>query len=75
MTLTGICPDPVVRVVTLLELTTSCCCGIGAPHDWHIVADIGQSESAASRSSTRSYALAMLTCSVICFNTLQQPPW
>jgi hypothetical protein len=27
------------------------------------------------RSSERFYALAMLACSVICFNTLQQPPW
>jgi hypothetical protein len=27
------------------------------------------------RSSERFYALAMLTCSVICFNSLQQPPW
>jgi hypothetical protein len=26
------------------------------------------------RSSERFYALAMLACSVICFNTLQQPP-
>jgi IS5 family transposase len=27
------------------------------------------------RSSERFYALAMLACSVICFNALQQPPW
>jgi IS5 family transposase len=27
------------------------------------------------RSSERFYALALLACSVICFNTLQQPPW
>jgi transposase len=27
------------------------------------------------RCSERFYALAMLACSVICFNTLQQPPW
>jgi transposase len=27
------------------------------------------------RSSERFYALAMLACSVICFNTLQRPPW
>jgi transposase len=27
------------------------------------------------RSSERFYALAMLACAVICFNTLQQPPW
>ena len=27
------------------------------------------------RSSERFYALAMLACSVVCFNTLQQPPW
>jgi Transposase DDE domain len=27
------------------------------------------------RYSERFYALAMLACSVICFNTLQQPPW
>ncbi len=26
-------------------------------------------------SSERFYALAMLACSVICFNLLQQPPW
>ena len=26
------------------------------------------------RSSERFYALAMLACAVICFNTLQQPP-
>jgi hypothetical protein len=25
--------------------------------------------------SERFYALAMLACSVICFNALQQPPW
>jgi transposase len=27
------------------------------------------------RSSERFYALAVLACSVICFNALQQPPW
>jgi IS5 family transposase len=27
------------------------------------------------RCSERFYALAMLACSVICFNVLQQPPW
>ena len=27
------------------------------------------------RSSERCYALAMLACTVICFNALQQPPW
>ena len=27
------------------------------------------------RSSERFYALAMLACAVICFNTLQQQPW
>jgi IS5 family transposase len=27
------------------------------------------------RCSERFYALAMLACSVICFNALQQPPW
>jgi IS5 family transposase len=27
------------------------------------------------RSSERFYALAMLACSIICFNALQQPPW
>ena len=27
------------------------------------------------RSSERFYALVLLACSVICFNTLQQPPW
>jgi transposase len=27
------------------------------------------------RSAERFYALAMLACSVICFNALQQPPW
>ena len=27
------------------------------------------------RDSERFYALAMLACSGICFNTLQQPPW
>jgi transposase len=27
------------------------------------------------RDSERFYALAMLACSVICFNALQQPPW
>jgi transposase len=27
------------------------------------------------RSSERFYALAMLACSVICFNALQQAPW
>jgi transposase len=27
------------------------------------------------RSSERFYAFAMLACSVICFNALQQPPW
>ena len=27
------------------------------------------------RSSERFYALVMLACSVICFNTLRQPPW
>ncbi len=27
------------------------------------------------RDSERFYALAMLACSVICFNTLKQPPW
>jgi hypothetical protein len=27
------------------------------------------------RSSERSYALAMLACSVICYNALTQPPW
>jgi IS5 family transposase len=27
------------------------------------------------RSSERFYALAMLACSVICFNALRQPPW
>ena len=27
------------------------------------------------RSSERFYALAMLACTVICFNALQQPPW
>jgi transposase len=27
------------------------------------------------RSSERFYDLAMLACSVICFNALQQPPW
>ena len=27
------------------------------------------------RDSERFYALAMLACSVICFNSLQQPPW
>jgi transposase len=27
------------------------------------------------RASERFYALAMLACAVICFNTLQQPPW
>ena len=27
------------------------------------------------RDSQRFYALAMLACSVICFNALQQPPW
>jgi transposase len=27
------------------------------------------------RDSERFYALAMLACSVICCNALQQPPW
>jgi transposase len=27
------------------------------------------------RSSERFYALVLLACSVICFSTLQQPPW
>jgi transposase len=27
------------------------------------------------RSAERFYALVMLACSVICFNTLRQPPW
>ena len=27
------------------------------------------------RSSERFYALVLLACAVICFNTLQQPPW
>jgi hypothetical protein len=27
------------------------------------------------RGSERFYALAMLACSVICFNALQRPPW
>jgi transposase len=27
------------------------------------------------RSSERFYAFALLACSVICFNALQQPPW
>jgi IS5 family transposase len=27
------------------------------------------------RCSERFYALAMLACSTICFNALQQPPW
>jgi transposase len=27
------------------------------------------------RSSERLYALVLLACAVICFNTLQQPPW
>jgi hypothetical protein len=27
------------------------------------------------RSSERFYALAMLACAVICFNTLQRSPW
>ena len=27
------------------------------------------------RSDERFYALAMLACSVICFNALRQPPW
>jgi hypothetical protein len=27
------------------------------------------------RSSERFYALVLLACAVICFNTLQRPPW
>jgi len=27
------------------------------------------------RDSERFYALVLLACSVICFNTLRQPPW
>jgi hypothetical protein len=27
------------------------------------------------RDAGRFYALVLLACSVICFNTLQQPPW
>ena len=35
----------------------------------------GGCASVIERSSERLYALVLLACAVICFNTLQQPSW